>query len=77
MNDKKINSNLIEANIKLQDENKTIKKDNIILNKRIQSSIEYIKKSMNNCQPFYEYLYGDENGKVQNLDELLNILEGE
>lgn len=40
-------------------------------------AIEYIKASMNNPQPFYEYLYGDENGSVENLDKLLNILKGE
>jgi len=43
---------------------------------RIDKAIEYIKISMNNPQPFYEYIIGDENGKVQNLDKLLNILTG-
>ena len=44
---------------------------------RIDKAVEYIKTSMNNPQPFYEYLYGDENGSVENLDKLLNILQGE
>ena len=48
-----------------------------VLESRINKAIEYIIKSMNNPQPFYEYLYGDENGKVQNFDKLLNILKGE
>lgn len=39
-----------------------------------KEAIEYIEKSMNNTQPFYQYLFGDENGKVENLDKLLNIL---
>ena len=45
--------------------------------KRIDKAIEYITKSMNKPQPFYEYLYGDENGEIENLDKLLNILKGE
>lgn len=43
---------------------------------RINKAIEYIEHSYN-PQPFYKYLYGDENGEVQNLDKLLNILKGE
>jgi hypothetical protein len=45
--------------------------------KRIEKAIEYIKQSIDNSQPFYEYLFGDENGKVENLDKLLNILQGD
>ena len=45
------------------------------LQSKIDKAIEYIEKSMNNSQPFYEYLFGDENGKVENLDKLLNILK--
>jgi len=44
---------------------------------RNEKAIEYIEKSMNNPQPFYEYLFGDENGEVENLDKLLNILNGD
>ena len=44
---------------------------------RNEKAIEYIKQSIDNPQPFYEYLFGDENGKVENLDKLLNILQGE
>ena len=43
---------------------------------RIDKAVEYIKTSINNPQPFYEYLYGDEDGKIQNMDKLLNILTG-
>lgn len=45
------------------------------LQSKIDKAIEYIEKSMNNPQPFYEYLFGDENGKVENLDKLLDILK--
>lgn len=44
---------------------------------KIDKAIEYIEKSMNNPQPFYEYLHGDENGEVENLDKLLDILKEE
>ena len=47
------------------------------LQSKIDKAIEYIEKSMNNPQPFYEYIFGDENGKVENLDKLLNILKEE
>lgn len=46
-------------------------------NKIVFKAIEYIEKSMNNPQPFYKYIFGDENGKAQNLDKLLDILRGE
>lgn len=39
-----------------------------------KEAIEYVEKSVNNAQPFYQYLFGDEDGKVENLDKLLNIL---
>lgn len=44
---------------------------------RIDKAIEYIEISMNNPQPFYEYLFGDDDGNVENLDKLLNILKGD
>ena len=43
MNDR-INSNLIDANIKLQDENNMLKTDNKMLETRIKRAIEEIKK---------------------------------
>ena len=49
----------------------------VIYKSRIDKAIEYIKTSMNNPQPFYEYIYGDENEKIENLDKLLNELQGE
>lgn len=42
---------------------------------RCEKAIEYINYSIDNSQPFYEYLFGDEDGKVENLDKLLNILQ--
>ena len=44
---------------------------------RIDKAIEYIEKSLHNNQPYYKYLFADENGEVQNLDKLLKILKGE
>ena len=44
------------------------------LQQKIDKAIEYIKKSMNNPQPFYHYLYGNNDGEVENLDVLLEIL---
>lgn len=41
---------------------------------KIDKAIKYIKTSINNPQPFYKYLYGDVDGKVQNLEKLLQIL---
>lgn len=43
----------------------------------LDKATEYVEKSMNNPQPFYKYLIGDENGGVYNLDKLLNMLKGE
>lgn len=48
-----------------------------ILQSRIDKAIEYVEKSMNNPQPYYKYIFGDENGEVQNLDKLLIKLKGE
>lgn len=45
------------------------------LQSKIDKAIEYIEKSMNNPQPWHEYLFGDEDGKVENLDKLLDILK--
>jgi len=59
-------------NIILDDADKTRQIEQ--LKNIIKEAIEYIEKSMNNTQPFYQYLFGDENGKVENLDKLLNIL---
>lgn len=53
-----------------------IYKDYYDLKSRIDKAIEYVEKSMNNAHPFYEYICGDENGDVENLDKLLNILNG-
>lgn len=73
---------IIKYILGIQEELKCAKEDNLYqlrqnknLQSKIDKAIEYIEKSMNNPQPFYEYLFGDENGKVENLDKLLNILK--
>ena len=63
MNDR-INSNLIDANIKLQDENNLLKIDKKMLETRIKKAIEYIKSNDN-------YFLSDSYMK------LLEILKGE
>ena len=45
MNDR-INSNLIDANIKLQDENNMLKTDNKMLETRIKKAIKYIEDEL-------------------------------
>ena len=52
-------------------------KENEKMHSIIKEVREYIEKSMSNPQPFYEYLYGDEDGNVKNLDKLLQILDKE
>lgn len=59
------------------DENNKLSEWLVQKQKRIDKAVEYIEKSMNNPQTFYEYIFGDENGKVENLDKLLNILNGD
>ena len=41
--DNKINNSILQANIKLVDENKILEKDNKMLQKRIDRAIEYIE----------------------------------
>ena len=43
---------------------------------RIDKAIEYINKSIDNHMDWYNYIHGDEDGEVHNLDILLNILQG-
>ena len=81
---------LLDYITNLQEENERLKENAIhndkvvdkakwnemLYKSRIEKAIEYLEKSMNNPQPYYKYLFGDENGKVENLDKLLNILQG-
>lgn len=43
----RINSSIIDANIKLQDENKMLKRDNQLLEKRMNNAAEYLKEKLN------------------------------
>lgn len=68
MNDR-INSNLIDANIKLQDENNMLKTDNKMLETRIKKAIEY-------AYTFYQV--ESEEGELDlKIDRLIEILKGE
>ena len=46
-NNDRINSSIIDANIKLQDENKMLKSDNRLLEKRMNNAAEYLKEKLN------------------------------
>lgn len=46
------------------------------LQERIDKATEYINKSIDNHTDWYNYIHGDEDGEVHNLDILLNILQG-
>lgn len=48
----KMNSSIIDANIKLQDENKMLKSDNKLLEKRMNNATEYLKEEMNKFKMF-------------------------
>ncbi len=61
-----INNRIVEANVKLQDENKLLKEDKQILQRRIERAIEYIEEN-DNKEPW----------KSLNGKELLEILKGE
>lgn len=63
MNDN-INKNLIEANTKLVDEIRFLKKDKKMLQRRINKAIELI--DLNIC-----------GGSINNAKELLDVLKGE
>ena len=43
----KINMSIIDANIKLQDENKMVKNDNLILQRRMTNAANYLKSKLN------------------------------
>jgi hypothetical protein len=76
MSDRKIAGVKVFVSNETYDEYKgTLQEQINNLQSKIDKAIEYIEKSMNNPQPFYEYLFGDENGEVENLDKLLNILK--
>lgn len=64
-----MNKHIVEANVKLQDENKLLKEDKEILKRRIERAIEYIEEMNIWCIEF-------ENFGVESK-ELLEILKGE
>lgn len=71
-NEKKIDKNMLEANIRLVDENKWLKNDNEILNRRINKAIKYIEDKSIEYKPHYRKV--DLNTK--DCCELLTILDG-
>ena len=60
----KINNNLIEANTKLVDENKILKEDKEILQKRIDKAIVTLKEKQN------AFTY------ITSVSDVIDILEG-
>ena len=48
----KMNTSLIEANVKLQDENKIVKNDNLLLQKRIKVAAELLKSKLDKFKMF-------------------------
>ena len=67
-----INNRIIDANVKLQDENKLLKEDKEILKRRIDKAIEYLDY-------FYELDLDIDNGEALDLkiDKMKAILKGE
>lgn len=72
-NEKKINESLLNANIKLSDENKLLKRDIKDLKNNIKNGIEYILNKSIEYKPGYRRV--DLNTK--NCKELMDILESE
>lgn len=63
--------NVLDANVKLQDENNMLKRDIQILEKRINEAIECLKEVPNNNADNFQY------GRESLADEILEILKGE
>ena len=71
-----INNRIIDANVKLQDENKLLKEDKEILKRRIDKAIEYVEENTNENEAKF---YGIPDYKVfkGNIEQVLKILKGE
>ena len=72
-----MNKKIVEANVKLQDENKLLKEDKEILKRRIEKAIEYVEDHTENVEmniygmpPIIRAFRG-------NTQTLLEILKGE
>lgn len=63
--------NVLDANIKLQDENNMLKRDIKILENRIDEAIKYINSVPNNNADGFQY------GRESLAEEILAILKGE
>lgn len=69
-----MNKHIVEANVKLQDENKLLKEDKEILKRRIEKAIEYAEESYNETVEGIEVVakfFSKRN------ETLLKILKGE
>ena len=66
---KNMNKKIVEANVKLQDENKILKEDKEILQRRIERAIEYIEKWQS-----FQHTNGTTHEELRNLK---GILKGE
>lgn len=64
-----MNKHIVEANVKLQDENKLLKEDKEILKRRMDRAIEYIEKWQS-----FQHTNGSTHEELRNLK---GILKGE
>lgn len=72
--DARVRNNIIKANIELLDENKALKEDKEILQRRIERAIEYIEESYNET---VEGIEGVAKFFSKRNETLLKILKGE
>ena len=63
----RMNKNIVEANIMLQDEIKIIKIDNKMLKQRMENAAEFLKENKNKFEAF---------DLEKEIEEAIDILEG-
>lgn len=63
----KMNMNIVNANIKLQDENRLLKNDNEILKRRINIAKEYLKSKTKKFKVF---------DLERDIQDIIDMLEG-
>lgn len=68
----KIDKNILEANIKLVDENKLLKMDNEILNKRIKNT----KELLDSLIIFWKKYTNDNSLEIGQIERIKNTLDG-
>lgn len=63
----KMNINIVEANIKLQDENKILKNDNLLLERRMTSAAKHLKSKLSKFKVFE---------LEEDIQDAIDMLEG-